>query len=90
VSPLDEEGVLVDEVSDRLLEALTMLDSVADEVTAEEAVARLDEATLELFWRDWPRLAAWADPLWRQLEADLAIPSSSVSDVDLEEVGGEG
>jgi hypothetical protein len=80
----------MNEVSDRLLEALTMLDSVAGEVTADEAPAQFDEATLQLFWRDWPRLAAWAGALWRRLEADLAVPSSSVNELDLDEVGGEG
>lgn len=80
----------MDETSDRLLDALSMLDRVASEVTADEAAARFDEAALQVFWRDWPRLAAWAGTLWRQLEADLATPSSAVSEPDLDEVGGEG
>jgi hypothetical protein len=80
----------MDEVSDRLLEALSILDRVAGEVTIDEAPARFDEAALQVFWRDWPRLAAWAGALWRRLEPDLAVPSSAVNDPDLDEVGGEG
>lgn len=78
------------DVADRLLDALAGLESVADEVTTDEAAARLDNATLQIFWRDWPRVAAWAGTLWRQLDADMAAPSSSVDDPDVDEVGGEG
>jgi hypothetical protein len=46
--------------------------------------------TLQVFWRDWPRVGAWAGALWRQLDADLAVPSSSMNDADIDEVGGEG
>jgi hypothetical protein len=80
----------MDDVSDRLLEALSVLDSVTGEVTTDEAAARFDDAALQVFWRDWPRVGAWAGALWRQLDADLAVPSSSVNDADIDEVGGEG
>lgn len=80
----------MDDVSDRLLEASSALDSVTGEVTTDEAAARFDDAALQVFWRDWPRVGAWAGALWRQLDADLAVPSSSVNDADIDEVGGEG
>jgi hypothetical protein len=80
----------MDGVSDRLLEALSALEGVADEVTADEAAARLDDAALQVFWRSWPRVGSWAGALWRRLDADLAAPSSSVTDTDIDEVGGEG
>jgi hypothetical protein len=80
----------MDDESDRLLEALSALESVAGEVTTDEAAARFDEPVLQVFWRDWPRLGAWGGALWRRLDADLAVPSSSVSDLDIDEVGGEG
>jgi hypothetical protein len=63
---------------------------VADEVTSDEAAATFDEAALHGFWRDWPRLGSWADALWRQIDVDLAGPSSAVGDPELNEVGGEG
>jgi hypothetical protein len=81
---------VVDEAPDRLLDALAALDSVADEVTIDEAATRFDDATLQVFWRDWPRLSSWAGALWRQLDTDLAVPSSSLDDPDVDEVGGEG
>jgi hypothetical protein len=79
----------MDDVSARLLEALAELDAVAGEVTPDEAPARFEDATLQVFWRDWPRLGAWAGALWRRLDADLAVPSS-LSELDLDELGGEG
>jgi hypothetical protein len=78
------------DVADRLLDSLAGLESVADDVTPDEAAAQFDDATLQVFWRDWPRMASWAGALWRQLDADMALPSSSVSEPDVDEVGGEG
>jgi hypothetical protein len=80
----------MDEVGSRLLSALSSLDGVADEVTPDEAAAGFDAATLQVFWREWPRVGAWAGALWRQLNEDLATPSSSVREPDIDEVGGEG
>jgi hypothetical protein len=77
-------------VSDRLLEALSELEGVANEVTADEAAARFDDAALQVFWRSWPRVGSWAGALWRRLDVDLAVPSSTVTDPDIDEVGGEG
>jgi hypothetical protein len=79
----------MDDVSVRFLDALSALDEVADELTADEAAATLDEAALQVFWRDWPRLGSWAGALWRQLNEDLAEPSSAFDESGLDEVGGE-
>lgn len=81
---------MVDEAPDRLLDALSALESVADAVTTDEAATRFDDATLQVFWRDWPRVSSWAGALWRRLDTDLAVPSSSLDDPDIDEVGGEG
>jgi hypothetical protein len=78
------------DTSDRLLSALSAFEVVIDEVTTDEAAAQFDEAALQMFWRDWPRVGAWAGTLWRQLDADLADRATSVNDTDLDEVGGEG
>lgn len=80
----------MDDVSDQLLEAVSALDDVASRVTADEAAATFDEATLQMFWRDWPRVSAWAGGLWRRLDADLGLPSTPAREPDLDEVGGEG
>jgi hypothetical protein len=80
----------MDDVSVRFLDALSTLDDVADEVTADNAAALLDDAALQVFWRDWPRLGSWAGALWRQLNEDLAGPSAAFDEGGLDEVGGEG
>jgi hypothetical protein len=80
----------MDDVSERFLGALSALEGVADEVTSDEALDTLDDAVLQVFWRDWPRLGSWAGALWRHIDADLAGPSSAVHDPELDEVGGEG
>ena len=79
----------MDDVSVRFLDALSTLDGVADEVTPDKAAGLLDDAALQVFWRDWPRLGSWG-VLWRQLNEDLAGPSSAFDDDGLDEVGGEG
>jgi hypothetical protein len=79
-----------DEAAAKLVEALAQMESVADAMTAEEAVAGMDEASLQVFWRDWPQVSAWAGALWRKLNEDLAAPSRPQQDADLDEVGGSG
>ena len=80
----------MDDPSAQLLEALGLLDEVADTLTADEAAEELDEATLQTFWREWPRASAWAGALWRRLNAELAEPAAVADDPDLDEFGGSG
>jgi hypothetical protein len=80
----------IEDVSERFLGALSALEDVADEVSPDDAAVVLDDAALQVFWREWPRLGAWAGAVWRRLDRDLAAPSSPVSDGELDEVGGEG
>jgi hypothetical protein len=80
----------MDDVSERFLGAMSALEDVADEVSSDEAAATLDVAALQVFWREWPRVASWAGAVWRQLDRDMAAPSSSVGDPGLDEIGGEG
>jgi len=80
----------VDDIDGELVAALTTLQDVADEITADEAVDALDEATLQVFWRDWPNISSWAGAVWRRLNQDMAGPASPPRDSDLDEVGGEG
>jgi hypothetical protein len=60
------------DMAQQLLEAMEAFDVVADALTADEAANELDEATLQLFWRDWPRISSWAGSVWRQLNDELA------------------
>jgi len=80
----------MDDAGERLVEALERLQEVADEVPADEAVASFDDATLQVFWRDWPHVSSWAGSLWRRLNEDLARPASPPQDAELDEIGGEG
>jgi hypothetical protein len=79
-----------EDVADRLLSALTHLDAVADGLTPDEAVETIDDATLEVFWRDWPQINTWAGSLWQRLNEDLAGPATPPQDPDLDEVGESG
>jgi hypothetical protein len=76
-----------EDVGDRLVSALSDLDAIADELRPDEALQAIDEATLEVFWRDWPQIDAWARSLWQRLNEDLAGPATPPQDPDLDEVG---
>lgn len=81
---MDDPGV-------RLIEALDTLHGVAGELTADEAAEQLDAATLHVYWREWPAVARWCGALWRRLNADLEMPSSTPADEDeVDELGGSG
>ena len=71
------------DVAQQLLEAMEAFDEVAYSLTVQEAMEQLDESTLQLFWRDWPRIQSWAGALWRQLDEELArMASPAGGDVD--------
>ena len=71
------------DAAQQLLEAMEAFDEVADNLTVHEALEELDEATLQLFWRDWPRIQSWAGSLWRELDGELAeLAAPSVVDAD--------
>ena len=71
------------DVAEQLLEAMEAFDEVADSITADEAMSELDQSTLQLFWRDWPRISSWAGSLWRQLNEELAeLASPAGGEVD--------
>jgi hypothetical protein len=80
----------MDDPSDQLLEAMTLLDAVSRSVTPEAAAVELDPATLQSFWREWPSASGWAGSLWRRLNEDLETPASPHSDPETDEVGGSG
>ena len=79
-----------EDVADRLVSALSQLDAVAKDVTPDEALQAIDDATLEVFWRDWPEISASARSLWQRLSEDLAGPATPPQDPDLDEVGESG
>lgn len=76
------------DAADRLVDAITALEQVADELTPDAAVDELDSAALQTFWREWPDVASWAGALWRRLNEDLAAPARPQQDPQRDEVGG--
>jgi len=81
-------AAVADDAAEGLLQALSLLDEIADELTPDEAARTIDEASLQVFWRDWPNISSWAGAVWRQLNADLAEPARPPQDAELDEVGG--
>jgi hypothetical protein len=80
----------MDDPAASLDQALALLGQLGREVPAHDAVTELDDATLQVFWREWPRVSGWAGTLWRLLDADLALAAKSPADPDLDEIGGSG
>jgi hypothetical protein len=80
----------VDDLDDQLLELIHSLEELRDGITPERAHAEFDETTLQVFWKKWPSISAWAGSLWRMLSEELAGPATPHRDPELDEVGGSG
>jgi hypothetical protein len=72
------------------LELIQDLDDVSRTVTAQRALTEFDETTLQVFWKKWPHVSAWAGSLWSMLSAELAGPSSMQRDSEHDETGESG
>jgi hypothetical protein len=80
-------GEVVDEIADRLLELIHGLEEVTDTITPQWAHEQFDETTLQVFWKRWPYISAWAGSLWRMLSEELSGPATPQRDPELDEVG---
>jgi hypothetical protein len=80
----------VEDVADRFLELIHELEDVTTTLSARQALADFDETTLQVFWKKWPHVSAWAGSLWSMLSAELAGPSSPQRDPELDETGESG
>ena len=80
----------MDDIGDRFLDLVHDLDEVARHLTPDQAHALFDETTLQVFWKRWPDVSAWAGSLWRLLSEELSVPSSPHMDPELDEVGDSG
>ncbi len=78
----------MDDVASQFLDLIHSLEEVRDAVSPERAHAEFDEVTLQVFWKKWPGLSAWAGSLWRLLSEELAGPASPDHLGDRDEVGG--
>jgi hypothetical protein len=79
----------MEDLADRFLELIHELEDIATSVTAQRALAEFDETTLQVFWKKWPHMSAWAGSLWSMLSAELSGPASK-HDPDLDEIGESG
>jgi hypothetical protein len=77
------------DTSQQLMEALEVLEEVADTVTPEAALEEFDETSLQVFWRDWPHISSWAGSLWRRLNQELAEPASPAVEGGIDTGGSE-
>jgi hypothetical protein len=77
-------------IGDRLVAVLAELDAITQQVSVDDPTTVLDDATLQVFWQDWPPLRSWAETIWQRLQADLAVPATPVRDPELDEVGESG
>ena len=80
----------MDDTSERFLQAINALDSLAEDMPPDEAHRALDDATLQVFWRSWTDISSWAGQLWRRLNEDLQDQSRPPSDPEMDEVGDSG
>ena len=80
----------MDDVADRFLELIQELDDISTTLSAERALAEFDETTLQVFWKKWPHVSAWAGSLWSMLSAELSAPSSPQRDAEHDETGESG
>jgi hypothetical protein len=78
----------MDDAASKLLELIHDLEELRDAVSPERAHIEFDETTLQVFWKKWPGLSAWAGSLWKMLSEELAGPASPHRDAELDEVGG--
>ena len=80
----------MDDSAERFLDLIHQFEEIANAITPEQAHARFDETTLQVFWMRWPQLSAWAGSLWRLLSEELAGPSAPHDDSELYEIGESG
>ena len=80
----------MDDVGDRFLELVHDLDEVTRYLRPEQAHDQFDETTLQVFWKRWPHLSAWAGSLWRMLSEEMAGPATPHLDPELDEIGDSG
>ena len=76
--------------ADSFLELLHQFEDFTDAVSPEQAHAKFDETTLQMFWMRWPQLSAWTGSLWRMLSEEMSGPSAPLTDPELDEVGESG
>ena len=76
----------MDEVGDRFLDLVHDLEELTRGLPPEQAHQQFDATTLQVFWKRWPDVSAWAGSLWRLLSEELSGPSAPHMDPELDEL----
>lgn len=77
----------MDDISERFLELIHELEDVANSLPSQRALAEFDETTLQIFWKKWPHLSAWAGQLWTSLSAEVADHATRHDELGHHEIG---
>jgi len=78
----------MDDAAGQFLDLIQVLRKSGMPSPPQRAHAEFDETTLQVFWKKWPALSAWAGSLWMMLSEELAEPGTPHRDSELDEVGG--
>ncbi|MGA3150880.1 MAG: hypothetical protein ACLPN6_18395 [Streptosporangiaceae bacterium] len=78
----------MDDAAGLFLDLIHDLEELRDAIAPERALEEFDQTTLQVFWKKWPGVSAWAGSLWRLLSEELADPASPHLDGARHEVGG--
>ena len=70
--------------------AIFVLDHTVQKLDTAEAERSWSEVTKENFWRMWPSIRAWAEPLWETIDEERGHMATPVEDDEYDEVGGGG
>jgi hypothetical protein len=79
----------VDDSNEEFLAIIEDLSDLISTLPAQRALDGFDQTTLQVFWRKWPQVSAWAGWLWSQLSAELAMASQQ-ADPEFDEIGESG
>jgi hypothetical protein len=79
----------MEDMPDRFLSLIHELEDITGSISASRALADFDETTLQVFWKKWPHLSAWAGSLWSMLSAEIS-DAATQHDPELDEIGESG
>ncbi len=79
----------MDDSNEEFLAIIEDLSDLISTLPAQRALDGFDQTTLQVFWRKWPQVSAWAGWLWSQLSAELAMASQQ-ADPEFDEIGESG
>ncbi|HWC31843.1 MAG TPA: hypothetical protein VG709_01790 [Actinomycetota bacterium] len=81
----------MDEVDDRLQDALATFEELAHETKPPEAWRNLSEPTVEKLWQAWPDIRAWGEWMFQLIDGERRDKATPVPpEAELDETGGGG